>query len=115
MRPIIGIFWCGFVLSWVSTALSAQTLNGFDLSNARIPVNEIVSGGPPKDGIPALTNPPFYDPSKNRPNPDQLKGWVLGIGKGSSARAYPLGILNFHELVNERLDPKSPDRVSSVL
>ena len=31
--------------------------SSFDLRNAIIPKNEIRSGGPPKDGIPALTNP----------------------------------------------------------
>ena len=107
MWSAVGVFWCGLMLLWASTALSARTLNGFDLSDTRIPAAEIVSGGPPKDGIPALTNPQFYDPRKNKPNQDQLKGWVLGIGEGAGAKAYPLGILNFHELVNERLDGRA--------
>ena len=34
-----------------------EILNGFDLSSADIPVDEVRGGGPPRDGIPALTDP----------------------------------------------------------
>ena len=36
---------------------SAGSSNGFDLSNASLPREQILSGGPPRDGIPALSNP----------------------------------------------------------
>lgn len=42
----------------VSLAVHAQReLNGFDVSNAIVDADLIVSGGPPRDGIPALTLP----------------------------------------------------------
>ncbi len=44
--------------TWPSP-VHAQTANGFDLSNALVPAEEILPGGPPRDGIPALTDPPF--------------------------------------------------------
>lgn len=73
----------------------------FDLRNAIIPKNEIRSGGPPKDGIPALTNPAVirardaaYLNATDR---------VAGVAIGEEARAYPLKILNYHEVVNDRL------------
>lgn len=37
-------------------------LTGFNLDNASVPRNEILSGGPPKDGIPAILEPNFFLP-----------------------------------------------------
>ena len=34
--------------------LIAEQKNGFDISNARVPVDEILRGGPPRDGWPAF-------------------------------------------------------------
>ncbi len=88
----------------IAVAQSASRQRGFsafDLSNATVPRNEILSGGPPKDGIPALTNPRFIgarDTTYLAPN-DRVMGFV----HGKDARAYPLKILNYHEVVNDRL------------
>ncbi len=73
----------------------------FDLRNAIIPVREIRSGGPPKDGIPALTNPPAISVQQAAylKESDRVAGVVLG----DEARAYPLKILNYHEIVNDHL------------
>lgn len=75
--------------------------SSFDLRNAIIPANEIRSGGVPKDGIPALTNPPSvaakdaaYLKARDR---------VVGVVLGEESRAYPLKILAHHEIVNDRL------------
>ena len=75
--------------------------DGFDLRNASIPVKRIVGGGPPKDGIPALTNPKqvaALDASYLKTN-DR----VIGVTVGEVARAYPLRILDYHEIVNDRI------------
>jgi hypothetical protein len=62
-------------------------------------VDEIRSGGPPKDGIPALLEPLFIEAGKaDRLQDDDL---VLGLVIGKEARAYPLSILSWHELVND--------------
>ncbi len=73
----------------------------FDLRNAIIPLNEIRSGGPPKDGIPALTNPRTLAAK----DAAYLKAGdrVVGVVVGASSRAYPLKILNHHEIVNDEL------------
>lgn len=73
----------------------------FDLRNAIIPRNEIRSGGPPKDGIPALTNPAVIraQDAAYLNATDRVAGVVIG----EEARAYPLKILNYHEVVNDRL------------
>jgi len=73
--------------------------NGFDLSQATIPTDEIHAGGPPKDGIPALTNPKMIaaiDASYLAGN-DR----VIGVTLHGEARAYPLKIMNYHEIVND--------------
>jgi len=74
---------------------------GFDLSDATIPAAEIRSGGPPKDGIPALTNPEFL--SAENATYLRPKDRVIGVVVGEDARAYPLRILNYHEIVNDRV------------
>lgn len=44
------------LLLFAQPALS-QTKNGFELGNALVPVEEILRGGPPRDGIPSINNP----------------------------------------------------------
>lgn len=77
-------------------------LTGFDTHNAIVPQNKILSGGPPKDGIPALLAPKFVAADKA----DYLKpdDQVIGVVLGGHARAYPIKILNWHEAVNDTLN-----------
>lgn len=82
--------------------VSAQTKNGFDLSDASIPVEEILSGGPPRDGIPALTDPRFEsvrEASRWMVEDDRL----LALEVAGEAKAYPLRILVWHEVANDRI------------
>ncbi len=71
----------------------------FDFSKHSVPVEEILSGGPPKDGIPAIMEPVFVEASEA----DFLRDedLVVGITLAGSAKAYPLRILNWHEVVND--------------
>jgi len=77
----------------------AAALNGFDLSKTDVPADEILSGGPGRDGIPAILRPEFDRAS--------VAAWlapsdrVLSIEIDSDARAYPIRILNWHEIVND--------------
>lgn len=73
----------------------------FDFSAITIPANEVHAGGPPKDGIPALTNPRFVtaDQATYLRPPDR----VIGVQASNQAKAYPLKILNYHEIINDRL------------
>ena len=66
-----------------------------------IPIDEIISGGPPKDGIPALTNPDYVtaDQASFLRKDDQVIGAVIN----GEARAYPLRIMSWHELINDRI------------
>lgn len=62
--------------------------------------SELQSGGPGKDGIPALLEPRFV-------TVDQARQWVedsepvIHLHIGSRHRAYPLQILIWHEIVND--------------
>lgn len=81
---------------------SAGPKNGFDVSNASIPVDEILAGGPPKDGIPALSDPKLLDAvDASYLQPDDR---VIGIELDGIARAYPIAILNWHEIVNDEIN-----------
>lgn len=60
---------------------------------------EVISGGPPPDGIPAIDKPKFQRAS--------IVDWlrddepVLAFELGGEARAYPVEILTWHEIVND--------------
>lgn len=77
-------------------------LTGFKLDNAIVPRDEILSGGPPKDGIPAILEPSFIQPDQAGFLKDSDR--VIGVRIGREARAYPIKILNWHEVVNDTLN-----------
>ncbi|AGA33529.1 hypothetical protein TVNIR_1868 [Thioalkalivibrio nitratireducens DSM 14787] len=74
-------------------------MNGFDVSNSAVPLDEIHRGGPPRDGIPALTDPEFIGAGGAHGLRDDDR--VLGVFRNGVAKAYPLGIMNYHEVVND--------------
>lgn len=60
---------------------------------------EILSGGPPKDGIRSIDHPTFVSipEAKNLADTEPVIGLVID----GDARAYPLGVLTRHEIVND--------------
>lgn len=80
---------------------SADKYNGFDVTNSTIDPAAIESGGPPRDGIPAIDEPEFEAAALSVLADDAA---VLGISLNGIARAYPVAILNYHEIVNDRFD-----------
>jgi len=73
-----------------------------DFSRHTVSYQEILSGGPPKDGIPAIDDPKFIDVSA-------ADAWlqpqepVIFFQVGDDARAYPLQILTWHEIANDEV------------
>lgn len=63
---------------------------------------EILSGGPPKDGIPAIDGPEFATLTKSTPLPP-LEPVVTLEMDGQIPRAYPIRYLMWHEIVNDRV------------
>ncbi|MHB1248859.1 MAG: DUF3179 domain-containing protein [Polaromonas sp.] len=75
-----------------------KDLKALNTAQARISLDDLLAGGPPKDGIPALEHPAFDGPSQT-PFPDDAR--VLGVFINGQAKAYPYSILNWHEIVND--------------
>lgn len=98
-RIVVGL--CTLLLVVARPGLG-QEKNGFDLSNALIPVDEILSGGPPRDGIPSIDNPKFERAGDSLPwREDDL---VMTYDHGQARYAFPVGILNWHGIVNHESD-----------
>ncbi len=83
----------------VSLDCAAVSKNGFNLDNALVSPREISGGGPPRDGIRSLDYPAFV--SGDEAGFLKSKDRVLGIELNGVARAYPIRILNYHEIVDD--------------
>ncbi len=80
------------------SALIDRTAHAFP--EPLVPVEEIISGGPPPDGIPPLDSPVFADVASSL---DQLEAAesVVALEINGDARAYPVRVLIWHEIVND--------------
>jgi len=73
-----------------------------DFSRHNVPLSEFASGGPGRDGIPPIDKPKFV-------SQESADEWladnepVLVVELGGQARAYPIQILMWHEVVNDEL------------
>lgn len=83
-----------------TSLLAATNRNGFDYADALIPPDEIFWGGVRRDGIPAIQNPRFLAASDVK----FLRGKdrILGVVRNGIAKAYPIRIIERHEVVNDR-------------
>lgn len=72
-----------------------------DFSKTNIKFGEIISGGVPKDGIPAIDNP-IFEPVSAVTNLGAHEP-VISLQIAGEARAYPLRILMYHEIVNDQI------------
>ncbi len=70
-----------------------------DFSRIEIDVGEILSGGPPRDGIPSIDNPEFIAVADEDSIPDREP--VISLVVNGDARAYPLRIMMWHEIAND--------------
>ena len=70
-----------------------------DFARHTVPLREFQSGGPGKDGIPALDRPRFLRTAEVRFLRPQEP--VVALTLADRARAYPLQILVWHEIVND--------------
>ena len=71
--------------------------------SSTIPIDEIVSGGPPPDGIPPIDDPSFetFDDAAEWLSDDSP---VMAVRAENETRVYPLAILTWHEIVNDTID-----------
>ena len=94
----------GFVLAGGDAAADPeawrqQGWSRTDFGKTGVDLSEIVSGGPPKDGIPSIDDPQFI-PATEETSLGKTEP-VIGLALGGDARAYPLRILIWHEIVND--------------
>ena len=68
-----------------------------------IDLSELMSGGPPKDGIPAIFTPKFETQAEASDWLDD-KEPVIALEIDGMAKAYPLSILIWHEIANDKLN-----------
>ena len=84
----------------LTSAAFAVTKNGFVLDDALIPDAQILQGGPPRDGIPAIHDPVFINAGEASYLNDDDR--ILGLEIEGLSKAYPIRILNWHEVVNDK-------------
>ncbi|MCH6588153.1 MAG: DUF3179 domain-containing protein, partial [Proteobacteria bacterium] len=73
-----------------------------DFSKHSVPFFEIISGGVGRDGIPPIDDPIFLNASDD-PEYMEDDDPVIALEVGGEAKAYPLDILQSHEIVNDEL------------
>jgi len=98
---------------YLLVALVAALAIGFGVTNNSAPSDGSSSGSNdfidgidaseivdvlPRDSIPAILEPKFIDPGEA---PWRDSDLVIGISAGDSARAYPISVLNWHEIVDD--------------
>jgi len=83
---------------------------GFDLSSSLVPASRIVPAGMPRDGLLALNEPAMLSVAEVEARNREGRGKfllphdrVLGVELAGESRAYPLRLLRWHEVVNDRV------------
>jgi len=104
------LLWVGIILFFIwrfipgllpgSSLLWKLSWSDTDFSKSSVEFSEIMSGGPRKDGIPSIDNPTF-SPVQDVTLADTIP--VIGFTLNGEAKAYPLGILMSHEIVNDEV------------
>ena len=71
----------------------------FSIEDPLIPLEEILGGGPTRDGIPSIDSPKFILVAEaDWLFPDRR---IIGLDIKGDIGVYPLAILNWHEIVND--------------
>lgn len=102
---LFGLLFFGNSLAQSAGFLPKGEFPKTDFENRSVELSSILSGGPPKDGIPSIDQPGFSSVVEVQ---EWLSGDepVIAYIDGSDARAYPLQILIFHEIVNDVVNDK---------
>lgn len=71
-----------------------------------VPWDRVMSGGPPKDGIPSIDEPLFAGSETWDALEYDEDGLVIGVEVNGERRAYPFQVLVWHEIVNDVIQGK---------
>lgn len=74
-----------------------------DFSRLAVDLGDVMSGGPPRDGIPAISDPAFI-PAATETRLDAREPVMTYVPDRGPARAYPIRYLMWHEIVNDVVD-----------
>jgi hypothetical protein len=108
MRPVRAVIAFAALLLLAPVAVQADpaqwSREGWrtDFTRSSIAFDEIISGGPPRDGIPLIDDPLFVDASEVADVDDREP--VIVYPLEGTPRAYPLRVLTWHEIVNDEID-----------
>ncbi|MFW9854784.1 MAG: DUF3179 domain-containing protein [Candidatus Thorarchaeota archaeon] len=104
MKRTIFLIFITFSTTLVIT-FNFKLISGRPLSPTNPCGPELVSGGVSKDGIPAIDSPKFItiEEFESTIGEDYSDKFILGVEINGSARAYPIDILTWHEIVNDRI------------
>ncbi len=83
----------------------------FDVTHHTLPLGSIITGGPEIDDIPALglSAPPIFESAETAAEWLVPEDGVVGVRLDGAAKAYPIRLLNWHEVVNDTLaGPEGP-------
>ena len=97
----LGLVWLGYSAVEASPEFWKIEWPKTDFEKTSVDFSEIMSGGPPKDGIPAINDPKFVAVSEVDDIPPTEP--VVGLTLGGETKAYPLRILMWHEIVNDHV------------
>jgi len=105
LRKLIAALVIALAAPALAADVPAQWKTEFPKTNfdkRTVDLDSIISGGPPKDGIPSIDKPEFESVSAAE---EWLEGRspVISVSHDGTAKAYPLAILNRHEIVNGRI------------
>lgn len=92
-------------LSGTGTSMDSREIATTNSTKHSVPLEEIIGGGPPKDGIPSIDDPKFIPA-------DEASTWLsdkepgIAFSSGDTHRFYPFQILVWHEIVNDTINGK---------
>ncbi len=97
----VGMGWFGST-AWADPSAWRAAWPRTDFSLHTVAWDEILTGGVPRDGIPSI-DAPVFRPVGTVDGAARSTEPVISLVIDSDARAYPLSILIWHEIVNDRV------------
>lgn len=100
-QAFIGLMLFSFLMASCRQTTGSETTDEGEKVSWLLPADKILDGGPGKDGIPSIDSPVFALASETSYVQDDRK--VLGVSLGGVEKAYPLQVMDWHEIVNDRV------------
>ncbi len=77
----------------------SRVINGFEIVDPTVPINEIYQGTPTRDAIPSIDDPKYLKAENaDFMNPQDK---IIGLKINNDIKAFPIKILTWHEIVND--------------